>query len=350
MKALRKIKAGEGGVQLFNDMPIPEPAAGEVRIKIIYAALCGTDLHIRNDAFPVQMPVTIGHEYSGIIDAVGEGVSELAVGDRVVSMTAAGYCGHCDLCRAGLYMLCKEKKGMGSARDGAFAEYMTYPADRIFKIPEGVSMKAATISEPLACVVRAVLERTTINAGDYVYVSGPGVMGQFAAQLAKAAGAYVTVGGTNIDKERLALAKQICADDVVDIMDENAVEHAERVTGGHMYDVAFECSGSPRAIDTCIDILKKTGHFQQVALYGGKPVSVDLDKMLMKEITISNSYASERTSWQRLLNLMTAGKIQLEPYCSKILSLDEWEEAMEMFENKEGYKILFQINPDPDKN
>lgn len=239
---------------------------------------------------------------------------------------------------------------MGSARDGAFAEYMTYPADRIFKIPEGVSMKAATISEPLACVVRAVLERTTINAGDYVYVSGPGVMGQFAAQLAKAAGAYVTVGGTNIDKERLALAKQICADDVVDIMDENAVEHAERVTGGHMYDVAFECSGSPRAIDTCIDILKKTGHFQQVALYGGKPVSVDLDKMLMKEITISNSYASERTSWQRLLNLMTAGKIQLEPYCSKILSLDEWEEAMEMFENKEGYKILFQINPDPDKN
>ena len=345
MKALRKVHTGPGGVQLFHDMPIPEPAAGEVRIKIIYASVCGTDLHIRDDGFPVKMPVTIGHEYSGIIDALGEGVTDWKLGDKVVSMTAAGYCGHCDYCRAGLYMLCKEKRGLGSARNGAFAEYMTYPADRLFKIPEGVSMKAAALSEPLACCLRGALERTNINAGDYVYVGGPGVMGQFVVQLAKAAGAYVTVGGTSIDVERLALAKEIGADDVFDVTAEDPVAHAERVTDGHMYGVAFECAGSARAFDTCIDVLKKTGHLQQVAMYG-KPIPVDFDKMLMKEITFSNSYASERTSWQRLMKLLAAGKIQMEPYCSAILDLEDWEKAFSMAENKEGYKILFQLNPE----
>ena len=345
MKALRKVHTGPGGVQLFHDMPIPEPAAGEVRIKIIYASVCGTDLHIRDDGFPVKMPVTIGHEYSGVIDALGEGVTDWKLGDKVVSMTAAGYCGHCDFCRSGLYMLCKEKRGLGSARNGAFAEYMTYPADRLFKIPEGVSMKAAALSEPLACCLRGALERTNINAGDYVYVGGPGVMGQFVVQLAKAAGAYVTVGGTSIDAERLALSREIGADDVFDVTAEDPVAHAERVTGGHMYDIAFECAGSARAFDTCIEVLKKTGHLQQVAMYG-KPIAVDFDKMLMKEITFSNSYASERTSWQRMMQLLAAGKIQMEPYCSAVLELEDWEKAFSMAENKEGYKILFQLHPE----
>ena len=343
MRALRKIAAGADGIRLFTNVPIPEPAPGEVRIRIVYASLCGTDLHIRDDAFPVQMPVTIGHEYCGFVDKLGADVTDLKVGDRVVSMTAANYCGHCDLCRAGLYMLCKEKKGLGSGWDGAFADYMNFPADRVFKVPEGISTKAAALCEPLACVVRSVLERVSISAGDYVYISGPGVMGQFAAQLAKAAGAFVTVGGTAIDAERLALVKKMGADDVVDVTAEDAVSHAQQVTGGHMYDVAFECSGSPRAIDTCIDLLKKTGHFQQIALYG-KPIPIDLDKILMKEITISNSYSSERTSWQRLMPLLAAGKVQLDPYCSAVLPLEQWETAMKLFEKKEGYKILFQLS------
>ena len=109
--------------------------------------------------------------------------------------------------------------------------------------------------------------------------------------------------------------------------------------------MAFECAGSARAFDTCIDVLKKTGHLQQVAMYG-KPIPVDFDKMLMKEITFSNSYASERTSWQRLMKLLAAGKIQMEPYCSAILDLEDWEKAFSMAENKEGYKILFQLNPE----
>ena len=343
MKALRKMHVGEDGVKLIRDLPIPEPAPNEVLIRIVYAALCGTDLHVQKDAFPAFPPVTLGHEYSGIVERVGADVTEFAIGDRVISMTAANYCGTCEYCRQGLYMLCKEKRGLGTGKDGAFAEYMTYPADRVFKIPDNMSMKEAALSEPLACVVRGVLERTFVNAGDYVYISGPGVMGQFAAQMAKIAGAYVTVGGTGVDAERLALAKEVGADDVFDITAEDPVEHAMRVTNGHMYDIAFECSASPRAMGTCIDVLKKTGHLQQIALYG-QPVTMDLDKMLMKEITFSNTYSAERTSWERLLPILATGKLKIEPYCSAVLDLDDWETAFKLFEEKKGYKFLFQLS------
>ena len=159
MKALRKIHKGADGVKLFRDVPVPEPGEGEVLIRIVYAALCGTDLHVRNDAFPAFLPVTIGHEYSGVIAKVGKGVTEFAVGDRVISLNAAKYCGHCEYCRQGLQMLCSEKRGLGTGKDGAFADYMVYEADRVFKMPSNLTMKGAAISEPFACVVRGVLER-----------------------------------------------------------------------------------------------------------------------------------------------------------------------------------------------
>lgn len=346
MRALRKIHKGADGVKLFHDFPVPEPGPGEVLIRIVYAALCGTDLHVRHDVFPAFPPVTIGHEYSGVIAKVGEGVTEFAVGDRVISLNAAKYCGHCSYCRQGLQMLCNEKRGLGTGKDGAFADYMVYQADRVFKMPANLTMKAAAISEPLACVVRGVLERATVRAGDYVYVSGPGVMGQFAAQLAKLAGAHVTVGGTGIDGDRLTMALKLGADNVVDVTAEDPVAFANRVTNGHMYDVAFECSASPRAMDTCIDVLRKTGHLQQIALYG-KSVPMDLDKMLMKEITFSNSYSAERSSWELLLNLMSTGKLHMEEFCSVVMDLEDWEEAMRLFEKKVGYKILFQLSEEP---
>ena len=347
MKALRKIHTGEGGVQLFHDMPIPEPGPGQIKIKVIYGSLCGTDIHIREDAFPVQMPVTMGHEYSAIVDAVGEGVTDFQVGDRVVSMAIFDYCGACDYCRKGLYMLCKEKKGFGTARNGAFAEYAVLPARNVFKIPEGLSLKEAALCEPLACAVRGVLERCTVGLGDYVYVSGPGVMGQFVAQLAKLAGAYVTVAGTSMDTERLALARELGADDTFDVMTEDPIEHAEKATNGHGYDIAFECSGSFRGVDTCFDVLRKTGHFQQIALYG-KPIQVNLDKALLKEINIGNFYAAQRSSFEKLMVLLAHGQLKIAPFCDTVLDLEDWEKGMSMMEHNEAYKVLFRMNDDPE--
>ena len=216
MKALRKLHPGAGGVQLC-DVPIPKPAADEIRIKVAYVGICGTDMHIIDDEYDANMPVTMGHEYSGFVDAVGEDVTGYEIGDRVISMTVGYACGKCKCCRQGNELKCPERKSIGSGMDGAMAEYVVVKADRAFHIPEGVPLKIAALSEPVSTVTRSVIEVSDIRATDYVYVSGPGVMGQIVAQLAKLSGAHVTVGGTNMDGERLALAKQLGAGVIVDV-------------------------------------------------------------------------------------------------------------------------------------
>ena len=343
MKALRKIHPDEDGIQLLTDVPIPAPKAGEVLIKIQYAGICGTDLHIMHDEFKVILPVTIGHEFSGVVEACGEGVDRFAPGDKVVAMTAAGSCGHCTYCQQGLYMLCDEKRGLGSGKDGAFAEYMTMPADRVFKLPDNIPLLDAALCEPLACAVRGAVEIAHVKPGDYVYVSGPGIIGQLVSQLAKIAGGHVTVAGTSQDAKRLELALEMGADEIIDVTRDDVMVCARENTDGSLYDVVFECSGAARAADTCLDVVRKTGHYQQVGLFG-KPISFDMDKALLKEVSVANSYASERTSWIIAVRLLKQGKLKLKPLVSAVLPLEEWRKGFVMAEDKEGYKIVLHMD------
>ncbi|HWQ77787.1 MAG TPA: alcohol dehydrogenase catalytic domain-containing protein [Anaerovoracaceae bacterium] len=313
-----------------------------MRVKIKYTGICGTDLHILSDEYPANYPVVLGHEYSGVIDAVGFGVRDFALGDRVVSLTAAVVCGKCRYCYEGLHMLCDSRRSIGSGIDGAMAEYMTVPADLLFPVPENVSMKTAVLSEPLACCVRSVVEVSAVRPGDFVYISGPGTIGQIVAQLAKIAGAHVTVAGVGVDADRLALAKRLSADEVIDLTAENAMDAARRITGGDMFDVVYECAGAQPSATTCLDVVRKRGQFVQVGLYG-KPIQFDMDKALVEEVFMVNSRATERTSWVTSLRLLAQGRLDLEPLVSNVFRLEEWEKAMAAAQNKEGFKILFEI-------
>ena len=346
MRALVKEHFGEDGLKM-KELPIPEPAANEVRVKIAYSGICGTDLHIKKDEFPAGYPVTIGHEFSGIIDALGSDVSDFQIGERVVAFTSARICGKCAFCRSGLYMLCSEKKGLGSFINGSFAEYMVIPARCVLRIPENISFEEAALGEPLACTVRMAIEQCNIKAGHYVYVAGPGPIGQIMAQLAKISGAHVTVAGTTQDKDRLALAKQLGADETIDVLTEDVEKRAQEITYGHGYDIVFECSGNPAAADTCVSVLRKTGTFAQMGLYG-KPVMKNMDTILFKESPIVFSYSSEPSSWEILFKLWRHNKLNVKPLISAIIPFDEWEKAFAMAENKEGYKILVKINDMPD--
>lgn len=345
MKALYKMHEGEDGMLFCTDAPIPEPAADEVRIKVYYCGICGTDLHIMRDEFGCFPPLIIGHEFSGVIDSFGENVKGFKKGDRVVAMTACGYCGECEFCRQGLLMLCYEKRGLGSGHNGAFAEYMVLKADKVFHLPEGIPMQEAALCEPIACTVRGAVERAAVKPGDYVYVAGPGAIGQLVAQLAKISGAHVTVGGTDADVERLRLAKELGADEIINVSKEDPLTRAKEITKGSLYNVVFECSGAAPSAATCLDVVKKTGRYNQVGLYG-KPIPFDMDKALFKEIKLSNSYSAERTSWVILLRLLEQRKLKLRPLVSKILPLEEWKTAFDMFDRKEGYKILLQCSDD----
>jgi L-iditol 2-dehydrogenase len=337
MQALVKFAAGPDGVEL-RDIPDKTPLADQLKIRIHATGICGTDLHIVKDEYPCHMPVVMGHEFSGTVIEVGSAVQEFKPGDAVVALTAVVTCGKCRYCREGLLMLCDERLSIGSGIDGAFAENLVVPAHLAFKIPAGVSLDEAALCEPLACVVRNVIERATVKAGDFVFVSGPGTIGNLVLQVAVAHGAKVVVAGTESDRQRLELAGKLgaAATFVVGEQDEAAMM---MLTEGLGFDVAFECAGAAASADTCLHVLKKTGLYSQVGLYG-KKVEFDHDLALKKEITITNSFASERTSWDRALRLLGNRQVSMQPLISAKLPLSEWRQGFRKAFEREGYKIL----------
>jgi L-iditol 2-dehydrogenase len=208
MKGLFKCAAGDGNMEI-RDAGTPKAGPGQVVIEVKAAGICGSDLHIYhwNIAYKMKPPFIVGHEFSGVISEVGEGVEGFAKGDRVTAEPSAQICGHCRYCRTGAYNMCSERLVLGYWFDGCFAEYILVAAERLHRLPDNIGFDEGALSEPLACCVHAVHENTGIEVGDLVAVSGPGAIGLLCAQLAKAEGAAVMVIGTAADKERLALAR-----------------------------------------------------------------------------------------------------------------------------------------------
>ena len=340
MKALVKYAAGPGNMEI-RDVPIPEPGPGEARIKIVEAGICGSDLHIFHSdiAIPVRPPVVTGHEFSGVVDAVGEGADWLEPGARVVSETAYSYCGACALCRAGRYNLCPERRTLGYWYDGVFADYTVVPASRVHLIPDSVSFTSAAMTEPLACVVHAFECLGGLSPFDVALVTGPGAIGLMAAQVAKAYGATVVLSGADADGERLALARSFGIDRTVNIGAEDLGAVLDGMTGGAGPDAVIECSGSVGAINQALRLVQKGGRFVQIGL-PGKPVQFDLEAIAYREIRFTGSLGSLRTSWLAAIELQKSGKIRLEPLVTHKYPITEWREAFEVFENKAGCKVF----------
>jgi L-iditol 2-dehydrogenase len=341
MKALVKYKHGDGsehGMRL-EDLPEPKPKKGELKVKVIAAGICGTDLHIMNDEFAnCKPPVIMGHEYVGTVEELGENVSGFSKGDYVVSMTGTNTCGRCRYCREGLLMLCDQRRPLGARINGVFAEYLTISADLAFKVPDEIQAKDEfAICEPFACVVRNVVERATVKAGDIVLISGPGVIGLFAVQLAKLQGAYVIASGTPMDEHRLRMAKQLGADIIVS--DPQELPNIVAKTNSYGVDVAFECAGIAASSQACLESLRKQGLYSQMGVFG-KEVLMDMNKFLFKEIQITNSYASERSSWEIALRLLKNKQVKFTPLISERVPLENWEEGFNFAIEKKGFKVL----------
>jgi L-iditol 2-dehydrogenase len=341
MKALVKYKHGDGndhGMRI-EELPEPKPKKGELKVKIVAAGICGTDIHIMNDKFAnCKPPVIMGHEYVGVVEELGEDVSDFSKGDYVVSMTGTNTCGRCRYCREGLLMMCDQRRPLGARINGVFTEYLTISTDLAFKVPDEIQAKDEfAICEPFACVVRNVVERATVKGGDFVLVSGPGTIGLFAVQLAKLQGAYVIVSGTPQDEQRLKLAQQLGADLIVSQPEKLPEIIAKTTTYG--VDVAFECAGVAQSAKACLESLRKQGLYSQVGVFG-KEISLEMDKFLFKEIHITNSYASERSSWEIALRLLKNKQVTFTPLISKKVPLENWEEGFDFAIQKKGFKVL----------
>ena len=340
MKALVKYQKGPGNMEV-RDIPEPVPGAGQVKVKVKKAGICGSDLHIFNDdiAIAVRPPVVPGHEFSGVVTEVGEGVTEFRPGDRVVSEAVYDYCGSCLYCRTGFYNLCTNKKSLGYWYNGAFAEYTLIKESNLHHLPDDIDFLTGAMLEPLACCIHAIYDCCHIEAGDLVLVSGPGAIGLMAAQTAKAAGARVVVTGTDADMERLRMAVELGSDYAVNIQRENADELIERLSGGWGADVVLECSGSEAAVRSGMKLLKKRGWYCQIGLTG-RLIPFDIETICYKELHFSGSMASRYLNWEKGMQLIRQGLVKLAPLASHHFRLDDWEEAFRMFREKKGLKLI----------
>jgi L-iditol 2-dehydrogenase len=248
MLALMKLASGPGNIELV-EVPKPTPGPQQIMAKVHYAGICGSDLHIEDGDIQLNLrpPVIMGHEFSGTVAEIGDGVEGFHLGQRIVSETAFSTCGKCIACKTGNDNVCERKDLIGFVHPGVFTEYVVLPAHRVHPLPDGISMLAAAMSEPLSSTVRGVCEQIHITPGDLVVVAGPGAMGLLSLQVAKAAGATVVVTGVSQDQERFEMARRLGADYIVDVLKEDLKSLLRGMTNGEGADVYIEASGAPAA-------------------------------------------------------------------------------------------------------
>jgi L-iditol 2-dehydrogenase len=312
----------------LTERPEPTPDSGHVVLNVVGAGICGTDLHIVDGEYETVTPVTIGHEVSGIVARLGEGVDDSWLGARVVSETYFSTCGQCANCRAGRVNLCPDRRSIGTHVDGAFAPRVVVPATNLHRLPDWLDGKVAALCEPLACVCHAVLEpEPAVRDGDDVLVIGPGPVGLLAAQVARAAGGSVHVRGTPRDDRRLAAARGLGL---------GTSTTQDTPVGA---DLVIECSGSEAGMGHGLAAARRGARYVQIGL-AGRPVTLPFDLVCFHELTITSGFASTPTSWAKALELVVERRVELEPLVTEVVPLAEWERAFAATRAAEGIKFV----------
>lgn len=351
MRALVKPTLGPG-LEL-REVSEPKPKRGEVKIKVMRAGLCGTDLHILNwDDFAaahVRADQIIGHEFYGEIVEIGDGVvegtgkDELHVGQRV-SVEGHIVCGRCRNCRAGRKQMCLRTVSVGVDRDGAFADYVVVPATNVWAQPDSIDPELGALFDPLGNAVHTAFQ-FPLSAED-VLISGAGPIGIMAAAIAVHSGARNTVL-TDINDARLDLANHIDGVTTVNTSKEDlrSIFPALAMTEG--FDVGLEMSGSPAAVSSMIDVCN---HGAKIALLGlpARQFPIDWNQMITHMLTIKGVYGREMfDTWYRATYLMTSSeklREQIRGVITHRFAPEEWEQAFEAAASGKAGKVILEWN------
>ncbi len=327
----------------IEEVPVPVPGKGKVLIKVDWAGICGTDRHEYEgpNFIPVKKPhrltgrvapLTIGHEFSGTIAQLGEGVTSWKTGDRV---TANGSltCGECEACRSGRYNICKKLGFLGVGDDGVFADYVVVEAAKLFAIPEGVSQREAAVAEPLACGIHATHLLGDISGKDVVII-GPGIIGLSAFFGAKYAGAgRILVSGIGDYRKELI---EKYGGTYVDSSKTDLEAFVDEWSEGRLADVVYECIGAEKTLDQAIRVSKPGAKIMVMGVFGKKPV-VDMNTLQEAERVIYTSQAHVNEIAEAL-NFMKEGKINADELITREVTLDTLVE--------DGFEYLIKHGPE----
>jgi threonine 3-dehydrogenase len=336
MKALVKSKA-EMGIWM-EEVPVPEPGANDVLIKVSKSAICGTDLHIYNwdewaqKTIPVGM--TIGHEYVGHVAKLGSEVTQFKEGDRV---TGEGHiaCGHCRNCRRGRQHICETTIGIGVNIDGSFAEYVKVPSSNVMKINKQIPDEIVAIMDPFGNATHTALSFPLI--GEDVLVTGSGLIGSMAVAVAKFAGARYVVA-TEMSEYRANLAKTMGATRVVNPAKENLRGVMDNL-GMIGFDIGLECSGSPVAFNQLVEHMYNSG---KISLLGILPSStqVDWNRIIFKGLTMKGIYGREMyETWYQMEQMLMSG-LDISPIITHRFGIDDFQKGFDVMAEGKCGKVL----------
>lgn len=343
MRTIKKLHS-RPGLWLCEDTAVPEYGPNDVLIEITHAGICGTDRHIYEwDPWSqgrIRLGIVTGHEFVGTIVAMGAECDRFRIGDRV-SGEGHIYCGNCRPCRNGNAHICEEVQIIGIDRDGCFARYMSFPEKNVWPVHPDIPDRVAAVFDPLGNAVHTVM--TAGVSGKNVLVTGVGIIGLMTVSVARAAGAS-RIFATDIDENRLRVAREIGADEVFDARD-NWVPEVEKRTGGLGADVLLEMSGHGGAIRQGFQALAGGG---VAALLGlpGAPVELDLATDIIFKGATVHGINGRRIfeTWYQMEALLLSGRLQLDPIITHELPMDQFERGIEMMQSGEAIKVVLHID------
>ena len=343
MKAVVKYADAPGATELRN-VPVPEIGETDVLVEVAYTGICGTDPHLHNNtsAFKFVRPFILGHEFAGTIVKTGSKITTYRQGDRVTSETHAEYCGKCSLCRTNNYPLCRERKGYGFHVDGAFTRYVKVPERILHRIPENVSLKTASITEPFCVAYKALVSNSTVNPGDIVVIIGPGAIGILCARLAQLSGAAeIVMIGTEGDDRRLELSKEYGATVTINSSKEDPLIKIMSLGDGYGANLILDLAGGSPTLKLSMDAVRPAGQITKIG-WGRQPVGFSLDPIIAKSVTLRGHFSHTWDVWEKCLALMGKELVDLEKLITHELGIDQWEKGLDLVVKKEAVKVVLK--------
>jgi len=323
----------------ISEAETPAPGPGEVQIAVAFTGLCGTDLHILHGNMDARVttPLTFGHEMSGTIAALGDGVTGWTAGDAVTVMPLV-WDDTCPACLAGNNHICQNLVFVGIDSPGSLQEYWNVPANLLVAVPSDLSLRTAALAEPVAVAVHDV-RRSELKKGDKVVVLGGGPIGVLIASVARSEGAIVAV--SEPEPERRAQIERL-GFEAIDPRTVDATEWVTAWTGGAGADVVFEVSGAPAAVLVATALAKVRGTLVIVAIHP-TPREIDLQRVFWRELRILGARVYQRTDFERAIELLQDGTIPVDEVISRVVPLEQITEGVDDLENGRALKVLVEL-------
>lgn len=324
------------GEMAFRDVDAPVPGPGQVRIRVQRIGICGSDIHVFHGKHPfVTYPLIQGHEYAGDVEAVGEGVEGIAVGDKVTA-TPQEVCGKCPPCKRGQYNACEHLKVRGFQAPGSAQDLFVTEADKIVKLPDHFTFEQGAFVEPVA-VAAHVMGRAGDLTGRNVVVAGAGPIGNFVAQACVCCGAKGVLI-TDISDYRLDVARQVGIPSTCNVRNEPLKDAVKRVFGDEGFDLGIEVSGVEASLTAVISGIGKGGTVLIVGVYGAKP-QVDMSVICEHELDVKGSMMYRHDDWVQAVRWIADGSVKTEALVSKHYDFAQFPEAY-AFIDREGERSM----------